>query len=76
MTEGSAMHSTYTTISGDTWDLILYKVNGQGAEFQMDQLIAKNPEHRNRVFFPAGVVLKLPRCQKIQNKQEVPPWKR
>ena len=33
---------TYTTVQGDTWDLIAYKI--LGAEHYMQQLIEANPD--------------------------------
>jgi phage tail protein X len=63
----------YTTIQGDTWDLISYKV--YGSEKYMIKLIEANPEYRETVFFSANIKLKVPDIETpIPNK--LPPWKR
>ena len=65
------MPSTYTTNTGDTWDLIAYKVWGQ--ETLMHELMAVNPAWRNQVTFPAGVELSIPEIT-LPVKEEPPPW--
>ena len=52
------MLDTYITISGDTWDIVAYKVYGN--EMYMDMLIKANIEHKDTYIFPAGVELTLP----------------
>lgn len=66
----------YVTIQGDTWDLILYKIHGAGAELEMDKLIMANPQHRNIMFFSSGVQLSIPDLTNPFIKQAVPPWQR
>ncbi|MEQ6355916.1 tail protein X [Lysinibacillus sp. M3] len=51
------MHS-YTTIQGDTWDLIAYKL--WGSEYLLPLLLEANPKHRNTIFFTGDVVLNVP----------------
>ena len=63
------MIKTYTTISGDTWDIVAYKVFGD--ERYMDKIINANLQHRETVIFPAGVTLQLPRTP-----AGLPPWKK
>ena len=46
------MLDTYTTISGDTWDIVAYKAYGN--EMYMDMLIKANIEHKDTYIFPAG----------------------
>lgn len=67
------MTSTYTTISGDRWDVIAYKV--MGGEAYTNKLIEANKQHRNTFIFPAGVVLTIPDVQPAV-PVELPPWKR
>lgn len=67
------MTKTYTTISGDMWDGIAYKVYGD--EAYTDKLMKLNPQYRNIVIFPAGVVLDLPE-ESLTVSVSLPPWKR
>lgn len=66
------MFDTYTTISGDTWDIVAYKVYGN--EMYMDMLIKANIEHKDTYIFPAGVVLTLPEID-LEVSETLPPWK-
>lgn len=67
------MSKTYTTISGDMWDIIAYKTLGD--ETYTDKLIKNNLQYRNVVIFPAGVVLDIPDIE-TQFSAKLPPWKR
>lgn len=67
------MSDTYTTISGDTWDIVAYKVYGN--EMYMDMLIKANLEHKDTYIFSAGVVLALPEID-IEVSASLPPWKK
>lgn len=49
------LNNTYTTVSGDTWDIVAYKAYGN--EMYMDTLIKANIEYKDTYIFPAGVVL-------------------
>lgn len=62
---------TYTTISGDTWDLIAYKLSG--AEANMTPLIRANLDYSEYVIFPAGIVLTVPSFE-IDEYDTLPPW--
>ncbi len=66
------MPDTYTTISGDTWDIVAYKAYGN--EMYMDMLIKANIEHKDTYIFPAGVVLTLPEII-LGISETLPPWK-
>lgn len=66
------MLDTYTTISGDTWDIVAYKVYGD--EMYMDMLIKANIEHKDTYIFPAGVELTLPEID-LEVSETLPPWK-
>ena len=65
--------NTYTTVQGDTWDMVSLRV--YGAEKYMDRLISANPDHRHTVFFAAGVVLSVPEIDAAP-PETLPPWKR
>lgn len=64
---------TYTTIQGDTWDMIAYKTLGNTS--YTDRLAAVNPEHVGTLLFPAGVTLHLPDIEE-KTSYNLPPWKR
>lgn len=66
------MSDTYTTISGDTWDIVAYKVYGN--EMYMDILIKANLEYKDIYIFPAGVVLVIPEID-LEVSESLPPWK-
>ena len=63
----------YSTIQGDMWDSIAYKVYGN--ELYMYALIEANQKYRDLSIFPAGIKLKLPKISKGSTRA-VPPWKR
>ncbi len=65
---------TYTTIQGDKWDGIAYKVYGD-TKFT-DVLIEANIECRNIYVFSAGVVLEVPEVETRITSDDLPPWKR
>lgn len=66
------MTKTYTTISGDTWDVIAKKV--YGSEYRADILMAANPTHISEFIFSAGTVLTVP-ALKEEKDGFLPPWK-
>ena len=49
---------TYTTIQGDVWDLIAYKLYGD--EKYMKNLIEANWKYIDTVIFSSGTVLNVP----------------
>ncbi len=67
------MPNQYTTVQGDTWDLIAHKTLGN--EMYANKIIESNLKSRNIIIFSAGVVLTIPEI-KIQSSTELPPWKR
>lgn len=68
------MPKTYTTIQGDMWDIISKK--NYGSEKFVDVLIEANYEHRETIFFAAGVVLTIPDVDTSQrDSRNLPPWK-
>lgn len=64
----------YTTIQGDMWDGISYKL--YGSEKYMDKLIEANPAHRYTVIFSAGVTLSVPEINTATTSTKLPPWKK
>lgn len=65
---------TYTTIQGDKWDSISYKVYGD-TRFT-DVLIAANPQRRKIYIFSAGVMLDIPEVETRITADNLPPWKK
>ena len=64
--------TTYTTVSGDTWDLIALKV--YGSELKADWLMQNNPELIHIVRFDSGTVLSTPELPE-EKRGDLPPWK-
>lgn len=69
------MAKNYTTIQGDTWDIVSFK--NYGSEKYVDLLIEKNYLHRQTVFFSAGAQLVIPDIEtETQDSRNLPPWRR
>lgn len=68
------MAKTYTTRSGDTWDLIAYEQ--LGACNYVSLLIEANPDHIDTAIFSAGTVLTLPEITAETKTENLPPWRR
>lgn len=65
----------YTTVQGDTWDIVSRK--NYGSEKYVDVLIEANPDHRLVFIFGAGVLLQIPALTTTETQQRnLPPWKR
>lgn len=64
---------TYTTVQGDMWDTIAYKVYGN--EQSLILLMRANPVHLRTVVFDAGVRLTVP-VLPPDATTGLPPWKR
>lgn len=67
------MTKTCTSIAGDMWDGISYRV--YGSEAYTDKLMKYNPQYRSIVIFPAGLTIKIPEVHEEASLQ-LPPWKR
>lgn len=65
--------NTYTTVSGDTWDLIAHSQMGDA--LQVAKLMKKNLEHIHFTIFPAGITLIIPELE-VSISENLPPWKR
>ena len=62
----------YLTVSGDTWDMIAYKVYQK--EYYMDELMDANPEFLDITIFSAGIMLICPDISAVE-LSILPPWK-
>lgn len=67
------MPSTYTSIQGDTWDMIAYKVYGK--EHAVDDLIHNNPTLSHITIFPSGCIVTCP-DRAPSASRILPPWRR
>ena len=69
--------NTYTTIQGDTWDLIAFKVYGD--EFKAQELMQtrENIELLDYQFFPSGITVHLPVfSEDDETMNDLPAWRR
>lgn len=64
---------TYKTVSGDTWDLIAYKI--LGSEVYMEELLNANQEYKDFIVFPANINLTVPEIT-VPTVSTLPPWRR
>nr|DAQ92515.1 MAG TPA: baseplate wedge protein [Caudoviricetes sp.] len=64
--------TTYTTVSGDTWDLIALKV--YGSELKADWLMQNNLGLIHITRFDSGVALSTPELPE-EKSGDLPPWK-
>ena len=64
---------TYTTVQGDMWDLIAYKVYGK--EAYISKLLAANEHLREIAVFPSGVKIYCPDAD-AETSKILPPWRR
>lgn len=67
------MSKSYTTVAGDTWDMVSYKMFGN--EMHKNAILEENMSYRETVIFPAGVTLTIPDIEP-KLSEELPPWKR
>lgn len=63
---------TYTTVQGDTWDGISFKL--YGTERYMTLLIYANPDYMSTVVFSGGIILNVPNYP-VEQASTLPPWK-
>ncbi|MCD8364780.1 MAG: tail protein X [Clostridiales bacterium] len=66
------MASTYTTIQGDTWDLIAYRF--YGAEKYMKYLYEANWPYADVMVFSSGVELTIPDLPE-ETDEDAPFWR-
>jgi phage tail protein X len=62
----------YTTVTGDMWDLISFKV--YGSEKYTPDLLRANPELRDIAVFAGGVEIMCPDID-VERADPLPPWK-
>lgn len=67
------MPREYTTIQGDMWDFIAYKVYRN--EAYISKLLEANEELRDLAVFPSGVKLTCPDADPVTSSV-LPPWRR
>lgn len=65
---------TYTTVQGDKWDSISYKVYGDCK--YTDVLISANSEYRYIYIFSGGITLEIPEVEERITSDDLPPWKK
>lgn len=68
------MSKTYTTKSGDTWDLIAYTELGSCT--YVAQLMDANRKYIKTAIFSAGTSLTLPEIDETAAPKSLPPWRR
>lgn len=66
----------YRTVSGDTWDLIAYKIYGKEQYFH--KLIRANLNLIDISVFSAGIPIICPEFKEntVKDNSKLPPWKR
>lgn len=67
------MSKTYTTVQGDMWDSIAYKVYGK--EHSMDALLKANEAYKDVAVFPQGIKITCPDVN-AGTSDVLPPWRR
>ena len=63
---------TYSTVQGDTWDGIAYKLGG--SEACMIPLIQANLHYADTVIFSGGITLNVPELP-VETSDNLPPWR-
>ena len=64
--------NTYTTVQGDTWDMIAYRT--MGSCDYVDQLMNANQQYIDIYIFSAGITLQIPEVQEAAVESAVP-WR-
>lgn len=64
--------ATYTTIQGDTWDMIAYRLFGN--EAYMEEMMMENLPYIDTLVFSSGTVLSVPELQEGQD-EDIPFWR-
>lgn len=65
----------YTTILGDTWDSIAYKLFGDSKTYE--NLLENNIEYQDTLIFQAGIKIKYQDNSEVKIYTEnLPPWRR
>ena len=68
--------NTYTTVQGDTFDSIAFKLFGN--EKYIKELMEVNTDHLTTIIFSSGEVLNVPEINVEYNisSDNLPPWRR
>lgn len=66
------MATKYTTVQGDTWDLISYKV--YGSEKYIGNLMQANFALLDYTVFPSGLIIVVP-VLPIEETDDAPEWR-
>lgn len=71
------MGSNYTTVQGDTWDVIAFKVYGDELKAQQLMQSRENIELLDYQTFPAGITVFCPVIlDGDEGRGELPEWRR
>ncbi len=66
------MADTYTTVQGDTWDAIAYRLWQR--EILMHRLLEANPDYGDLLVFGPDVKLAVPQIAVPAKTPDLPPW--
>ena len=66
------MAKPYTTLQGDTWDSIAYRLWGR--ETLMHHLVKANPDYCDVLVFGPNITLSVPDIVVPARKPDLPPW--
>lgn len=64
----------YTTLQGDTFDSIAYKIYGNRKYTK--ELMEANTKYLSTLIFSAGITLKLPEIDSSEQSAALPPWRK
>ncbi|EHL68464.1 tail protein X [Cloacibacillus evryensis] len=66
---------TVKTLSGDTWDVIAWRIWGDGADqAHMADLVDANPQHIDTAIFAGNVEIIVPEVEDAE-PVSIPPWR-
>ncbi|MCI5708582.1 tail protein X [Veillonella caviae] len=65
--------NSYTTVQGDMWDSIAFRVYGD--ERYINVLLNANPEYAHMIVLTGGIVIRCPEIS-VEATQILPPWRR
>lgn len=66
------MAADYTTIQGDTFDVIAYRLFKNG--HYCGEIMRANPDEMDAIFFEPGQGVKIPEISIRPEKGSLPPW--
>ncbi|MEG2249905.1 MAG: tail protein X [Cetobacterium sp.] len=64
----------YTTVLGDTFDLIASKMYGDSKAIK--KIIDANSQYSGTFIFSAGIVLNIPLNEEVSTSDNIAPWRR